>query len=264
VPLRLLAGALVAAAIALLAHRAGSLAGSGAAAAVAVGTAAVAAGWSWGALLIAVFVASSALSRWRREAKAERTASVVEKGGPRDAWQVLANGGVFAGAAIASVLAPGRLWSAIAIGAIAASTADTWGTEVGSAIGGTPRSLLSGRPVAAGASGGVTVAGSVATLAGAGFVAARVMLLGLGAPVALAAVAGGVAGALADSLLGAMVQERRHCPACELPTERLVHGCGSTTRVAGGVAGFRNDAVNLAASAVGAAVGAVAALAAGA
>src|SRR3954464_8873352 len=89
-------GLLAAIAIALAARRAGSLANSGAFAAVLVGTAAVAAGWSWGALLVLYFVSSSALSHAGGAEKERRTSGVVAKGGARDAVQVIANGGVFA------------------------------------------------------------------------------------------------------------------------------------------------------------------------
>lgn len=260
-PFRLLVGAVLAAGIALVARRAGSLDGSGAVAAAVVGTASVAAGWDWGALLLIYFVAASALSRWRETVKTERTMSIVAKGGARDAWQVLANGGVFAGAALLSLAMPGALWRAVGIGALAASAADTWGTEIGCAIGGTPRSILTGRRLAPGTSGGVTARGTLATMAGAAFIAALVMLRegpGIGATAALL---GGVSGALADSVLGASAQERRWCPSCDVMTERMVHDCGAPTRFDGGVAGLRNDAVNLAASVVGGVVGAAIALA---
>ena len=93
---------MLASVIALGAHRAGSLARSGAAVAIVVGTIAIATGWSWGALLIAFFIASSALSRFHADAKARRTGDLVAKGGARDAAQVLANGGGFACAALFS------------------------------------------------------------------------------------------------------------------------------------------------------------------
>ena len=62
---RVLAGLLVAGTVALAARRAHALSFGGAAAAVVVGSFAVAAGWAWGALLIAYFAASIALSRVR-------------------------------------------------------------------------------------------------------------------------------------------------------------------------------------------------------
>ena len=258
--LRVVAGAALSALVALLARRAGSLSRSGATAAVFVGTAAVSAGWTWGALLLAYFVASSALSRLGRAKKERRTSGVVAKGGNRDARQVLANGGAFALGTLLVTLAPGVAGSAslAALGALAAATADTWATEVGTLVGGTPRSLLTARPVPPGTSGGVSLAGSVAMIAGALFVALVAAALGITRDVALLALVtlAGTVGALGDSIIGATMQERRWCDACARATERRVHDCGATTRLAGGREWMDNDVVNLAATLIGAAVAA--------
>src|SRR3569833_1751003 len=128
---RIFAGAMLSLVIALVARRARSLSTSGAAAAVVVGTLAVAAGWSWGLLLILYFASSTLLSRIGKAEKERRTADVVEKGGERDAWQVFANGGVFAGAAVGSLVWPSPAWLALGAGALAASASDTWATEIG-------------------------------------------------------------------------------------------------------------------------------------
>lgn len=255
---RTAAGFAVAAAIAGAARRSGSLAPSGAAAAVGVGTVATAAGAGWGALLIGFFASSTALSRWRRDAKAARTGHVVEKGGTRDAAQVLANGGVFAACVALGAfgVAPAALAGAAA-GALGAAAADTWATEVGTAVGGTPRRLLDGVPVPPGTSGAVTPAGTLGMLAGAGAVALAARALGLGRGAAWGALAGGVAGALADTLAGATVQERRWCDRCAATTEQRVHAaCGRSTRVVGGTASLDNDWVNALCTVVGAGVGA--------
>ena len=253
---RTLEGAAAATLIALAARRAGSLRASGTVAAAIVGTVAVAAGWAWGALLIVYFVLASALSRLGGDAKAARTAAIVAKGGARDATQVLANGGAFAVAALATLLGgPSPLWAGLGIGALAASSADTWGTEIGTLVGGPPRTLVGWRRVPAGTSGGVTAWGSIASLAGALFVGGMARLLGWSIPIAAAAVAGGVAGALADSLLGATVQQRRWCERCNEGTEHVEHGCGARTVHRGGLRWLENDRVNLFASLVGAIVG---------
>jgi uncharacterized protein (TIGR00297 family) len=256
---RAAAGLLGAAAIAYAARRAGSLSASGALAATAVGTAAVAAGSRWGALLVIYFVTSSLLSHLGTAEKASRTGGVVEKGGERDAIQVLANGGVFALCALLAALSTAPLattLTAAALGALAAATADTWATEVGTLIGGTPRSLLTLRRVPTGTSGAVSVAGTLAMIGGALFIAMVALALSLTEAVAIVTI-GGTAGAIADSLLGATLQERRWCGACALATERRVHDCGATTSLAGGHAWMDNDAVNLLATLVGAAVAAM-------
>jgi uncharacterized membrane protein len=64
--------------------------------------------------------------------------------------------------------------------------------------------------------------------------------------------AGGFGGALLDSLLGATLQARRWCPACERECEVERHGCGTTTAPRSGFAWLTNDGVNFAATAGGA------------
>ena len=211
----------------------------------------VAAGWRWGALLIVYFVSSSVLSRLGAERKARRTASIVEKGGARDATQVFVNGGMFAVAAAGYLLTGHPVWRAVAAGALAAAAADTWATEVGTWLGGTPRSAWNWRRVPPGTSGGMTTAGTIAMLAGAIAIALVVFALGWGRSVGWGAAAGGLAGAVADTVLGATVQERRRCLGCGEHTERLIHSCGSRSRRAHGLPGLDNDVVNLLASLIG-------------
>jgi len=244
-------GLLVAAIIATFARRARSLSRSGAVAATGLGALTAAAGYSWAILLIVYFASSSALSRLGSAEKERLTGAIVAKGSQRDVRQVLANGGVFAVAVVGRLLQPGVWWTALAAGSLAASAADTWATEIGTRFGGIPRSILSGRRVPVGTSGGVTVIGSLAALAGALFLAIAALAIGWTRQAALAATAGGVAGAVADSLFGATVQLRRWCDACELGTERVRHDCGSTTRVVGGIVGLDNDMVNLFSGIVG-------------
>lgn len=254
---RLVAGLLVAAGIALATRGAGSLSTSGAVAATLVGGASMAAGWRFGLLLIAYFGVATALSRLGVREKERRTGGMVEKGGARDAAQVLANGGVFAALALAALIhPPGATFSAAALGALAASAADTWGTEIGTLWGGDPRSILSWRLVPAGTSGAVSGAGSVATVAGAAFIALAARMLGFDVA-AIAIAGGGTFGALADSVLGATVQERRWCAFCEERTERRVHDCGRAAIHAGGMRRIDNDAVNLLATVAGAAAAAL-------
>jgi uncharacterized protein (TIGR00297 family) len=143
------------------------------------------------------------------------------------------------------------MWFAIGAGALAASAADTWATEIGTLLAGRPISIISGRRVDPGTSGGISLAGTAAGIIGALFIAAAAGLASWPVPF-VAVTIGGMAGALADSLLGATVQERRWCELCATSTERLIHSCGTPTTHTGGVAGFDNDAVNAVCSAVGA------------
>lgn len=239
--------------MAALAWRAGLLSASGAVAATAVGAAAVQAGWPWVALLLVFFLTSSGLSRWRDAERSGRTDDIVAKGRARDAWQVLANGGVFAVAALASCLGDPGAWRAVGAGAIAAAMADTWSTEVGTVLGGSPRLVTTGRVVPPGTSGAVTLTGTAAALCGAVLAALVSHGMDWGTPLAAVA-AGGVGGALADSLLGATWQERRWCDQCGVATEQRRHRCGAATRPHGGIPWLDNDVVNLASTLAGAAI----------
>jgi len=171
----------------------------------------------------------------------------------RRARQVLANGGV---AAVAALLGS---WSAAA-GAIAAAAADTWATEIGAFSPLPPRLATSWRRVTRGTSGGITALGTLGGVAGATLIAGLVVWLaprGV-APRFATLVSAGFAGMLADSLLGATLQGKYECPACDARFERGNTVCHEPVRLTTGWRWLDNDAVNFAATLVGAAVAAIA------
>src|SRR5438128_4882639 len=134
-----------------------------------------AAGWSWGALLLSMFISTTALSKLDGRRKAITVEPIVAKGSERDAGQVLANAGVYSAAALGYLLWPSSLWPAIGAGALAASASDTWATELG-ILAGDPRSIISGKIVPPGTSGGITALGTAAGLAGGVFIGAAAAL----------------------------------------------------------------------------------------
>jgi uncharacterized protein (TIGR00297 family) len=243
-------GALLACAIAALAYRSRALDRSGTFAAFVVGAIVFGiGGWKGALVLLAFFIPSTLLSRVG--AKRKRALLDIGKQGPRDAWQVLANGGI---AALSMMFVPryGPIaWTAF-VAAFAAASADTWGTEIGTLARGLPRSILTLRPLAAGLSGGVTAQGTLAEVAGAALVAGVATALRV-APF-LPVLAGGIAGACVDSLLGATAQALRYCPSCGRSCETNPHVCGSETSLRRGLAWLENDAVNFAATLCGALV----------
>jgi uncharacterized protein (TIGR00297 family) len=231
------------------------LSSSGSIAAIAIGTACVAAGWTWLIILLGFYVSSTLLSRVGNDARRARAGAIAEKTGDRDMWQVAANGGVFAALALANAVRPSAALYAAAAGAIAASTADTWATEIGTLARKLPRSIVSFRQVPTGTSGGVSLPGLAATGAGAFFIAILAVAIGWPASAAIGALAGGLGGSLLDSVLGATLQCRRWCTRCNVGTERAVHDCGGATVPAGGITWLGNDLVNLCCSAAGALLG---------
>lgn len=93
--------------------------------------------------------------------------------------------------------------------------------------------------------------GSVGAVLGALAIGVLVFAVGGSTLVAGAAVIGGIAGALIDSLLGATVQSRLWCDRCGVETEREIHNCGQATQPIRGMTWIDNDLVNFMAGIAG-------------
>jgi uncharacterized protein (TIGR00297 family) len=257
--------------IAGLAYWKRSLSFDGFLAAIAVGTVLYAAGsLAWFGTMIAFFLSSSLLSKWRHRQKAALE-TVYEKSGCRDAGQVLANGGLAVLLCLANQLVPHPLWWAAFLGVMATVNADTWATEIGGLSQRPPRSILTLRPVLPGTSGGVSALGLLASVLGGLFIGLAAYLLLQAQPAqmtttkippgslvdALAilplATFGGLVGSLADSLLGARWQRLHSCAICGRELEALRH-CDAPTHYRRGIRWLNNDAVNLVSSTFGGAV----------
>ena len=275
--LNLLIGFFLALIVAMAARKVRSLSRSGAWAALGLGTCIFGlGGLGWAILLLAFFISSSALSRLFKRRK-QPLDEKYSKGSERDAAQVLANGGIAGLFVLLHAFFPEAAWPwAGCAAALAAANADTWATELGVLNPGPPVLITSGRPVERGTSGGVSLVGTLAALAGAalvalfgvlfwtgrtglaaGFLPTRLNdLLGIGPSqvspsqglslFALLALSG-LLGSLVDSLLGATLQAVYRCPACQKETERHPrHSCGAPTLQLRGLAWLNNDWVNTA------------------
>lgn len=246
----------------------GSLSKSGALGAILTGTAVFGfGGWTPGLLLIAFFVSSSALSHFKQNnATKQHAAEIFEKGGQRDLGQTLANGGAASAFAVAMGLAALAGQNAIAhmalgglVGALATVNADTWATELGVLSRARPRLITRlSRQVEPGTSGGVTVTGTLAALGGAAFIGlVFVVLSGGSAGQLVCAALGGLAGALADSWLGATVQGIYFDEMRNRETEKATDKNSAPNRFVRGWRWMNNDRVNFLSSLVGALVCAI-------
>lgn len=196
-------GCVLSGAVSIAGMRLRILTADGAAAAVVVGTLTYGlGGWQWAAVLVTFFATSSGLTRWKSKVKPQ-----PEHRRGRAAVQVIGAGGVAAIAAIAHAVAA-QPWTVAAFaGAVAASTADTWATEIGLLSRTPPRLITTGQVVTPGDSGGVTWLGTVAGTGGAAVIAVLGAAL-LHTPTLDVWLAGTLA-MLVDSLLGAAVERRR-------------------------------------------------------
>ena len=253
--MQLLFGIILAIVIAYLAYRARSLNRSGAFAAFVVGTVIFGlGGWRWAILLLTFFITSSGLSRAFKERKREANEKYA-KGGQRDAGQVFGNGGIPTLFAALSVFFPDAIWPWLGFSAaFAAANADTWATELGVLSFKQPRLITNMKPVERGTSGGITVAGTLASLAGSAFIGLIAVLFWQTPPfvswqaallwLVLISISG-LFGSLVDSVLGATVQAIYSCPQCHKETEKHpLHSCGANTHLVRGQSWLTNDWVN--------------------
>ena len=203
-------------------------------------------------LLLALFFVSSTVLSCVGHRSKEAAESLTGKGGRRDVVQVLANGG--------PALLSGLLWLLTAepgfsvgmIAALAAANADTWASEIGLLSRNEPVSLVGLRPVERGRSGGVTLLGLGASLAGSCLIGGAYGLCCLiGGECALpplsstlVVAACGFSGSLVDSLLGATVQGRFRVAESGAYTERGRGKAGVRNTLVGGLRLVTNDTVN--------------------
>jgi len=261
-------------AFAVLGYRGRLLAPSGGAAVVGVTTLVFgAAGWEWGAVLALHLLSAGLWARYRASAK-EALSERHERPGPLGLAPVVARTGWATLLALLRLSGPGSivLYGAY-VGALAAATADRWGTEVGLLSAQPPRLITTRGQAAPGAPGAVSPLGLVAALGGTWMVG--LASLGTGVLSAwieilpydrgllwlpLVAVVAGLGASLVDSLLGATAQIVYYCPTCDRSTEDAAHCCATEAEPAQRVRGvpwLTDEMVDLVASLVGAAVAAV-------
>jgi len=221
---------------------------------------------AWYGTLIVFFLTSTGWSKWRKRQK-RKAESTYEKGGRRDAWQVLANGGAATLCGVVYYVWPSVGWWFVFVGVMASVNADTWATEIGGLSKRLPRSIVTLRQVPRGTSGGVSMLGSVAAACGALTIGVSAALLlnnmsgswivteGEGSLAGgwlliIAALIGGLAGAFFDSLVGSTVQRMNRCTVCGAEIEQHTH-CSQSSERLRGWRWMNNDAVNALSSVFG-------------
>ena len=170
---------------------------------------------------------------------------IVRKGSERDWVQVAANG---VPAAAMLILYRFQGWDGIYLiafaSAVAEAEADTFASSFGLLSRKPPRSIITGTIVPPGISGGITSAGTLASLAGAFLVALLSMpSLMLSLPESGVILIAGFAGCVFDSILGGVVQAQYRAPDGTLTEKDEIDG-KKLERVRG-ISFIDNDAVNL-------------------
>jgi uncharacterized protein (TIGR00297 family) len=157
------------------------------------------------AILALFVVGGSALTHLGYRSK-ERSGIAEAHGGRRGVKNALANGGVALLCALLAALIPSQAFTAAFVASLGAAFADTAESEVGQLYGRAPRLITTLRKVPPGTDGAVSLPGTLAGLAAAGFTALLGLALGLVAGPGTALLIAGAAflGTVVDSLVGAL------------------------------------------------------------
>lgn len=160
------------------------------------------------AAVFLVFVLTLAATRFGRTCK--RSLAIAEVSGGRDGAQVLANVGVSAIFAALSAIVPYSVPLMIgSLAALAEAACDTVSSETGKALAREARLVTSGKLVAAGTNGAVSVPGTVLGVLAAALIAIEAVIVGfLDLHCAVIVTLAGTLGMLLDSLLGATLERR--------------------------------------------------------
>ena len=163
-------------------------------------------GLSWAMLIISFFV-TSVLFTYIRTVRSPKPSTSYS----RNAWQVLANSIWAIVFSIAWLITGNALLIYFFISAIAAVTADTWASEIGPIFHRRCFSLYHWRMETSGVNGGISIAGSLAALAGSFFIVWLSYWLfepGVNLKMAVILTFAGFLASMADSLLGAFAERK--------------------------------------------------------
>ena len=161
----------------------------------------------WFLVLLIFFALGSGTTRYRFDYK--RRLGVEEgKSGVRGYRNVFANGIVAAAAAVLYGVTQHPACVALFLGAVATAAADTVASEIG-VTGKTPYLITTFERVRPGTNGGVTLVGEVVATAAAFVIGLVALVIGVATPeMMLVTVAAGFVGTNADSLVGAVFENR--------------------------------------------------------
>jgi len=204
-------------------------------------------GWLFTIPIMIFYISSSALSIIGKRRK-KKFASLFEKTGRRDIYQVLANGGIPGILVLLNYFNPAALIYYMYLAALATATADTWATEIGIFSRSRPWLITNLNRVEPGRSGAISGLGSLAALCGSALIAFTGVMTSPQANYSewlliFTITFAGFAGNFIDSICGASFQAQFRCGQCGKHTERKIH-CTIKTDHISGLLIMNNDFVN--------------------
>ena len=159
-------------------------------------------------------------------------------GKARDGYQVLANGGVVLLLAWLKIESQNEIFNILMYISICISMADTFSSEFGMKFGGQPWDIIRFKRINQGLSGGISLAGTIASFLGAGIISICYFYIHSDGFLTFSILLSGVLGSLVDSVLGSLFQPKFKTQLGE------IMDFGKKEDMISGVSFFSNDFVN--------------------
>ncbi len=200
--------------------------------------------WKWTLPIFVFFILSSLLSKLSGRSKKSSMTKGRTKGSERDMMQVFANGGLALITITLNFLYPSDTWYLIFLVSLSVSMTDTWSTEIGTWLGKKTFLITTLKTVEKGESGGVSFTGTIGGVFGSILViSSGLIFVNLTVELFILLVILGSAGSLIDSILGATMQAKYYCSACQSKVELKTH-CNQSAEFRSGLSLMNNDSVN--------------------
>ena len=238
--------------MAIIAYKKNSLSMSGVVSAIILGTIIFILGGSIQFSLMLIFFISSSFISKIGKSKKKTIDKIHEKGDRRDFIQVIANGGIALICLVLFQITKDISFFVASAVSFAVSNSDTWASEIGVLSKGKTISIITGKRIEKGVSGGVSLLGTVFALLGSvvigvSYAILNIFILGYNKnifKILLLVILFGFLGSIVDSILGATIQGQYINDIDGYITEKKCDG-NKDNRLISGCKFINNDAVNI-------------------
>ena len=250
--MKIIIGIIISAAISIIAYNKKSLNRSGMIAAIILGSFIFIFGGMIPFMLMLVFFISSSIISKIGKIKKRNLDKIHEKGDARDFIQVIANGGIALICVLLFQITKDPKFLIASAVSFAASNSDTWASELGVLSRGKTISIITGKRIEKGVSGGVSLLGTVSALLGATVIGLSytinyIFTFGYDKnmiKILLIITLLGFLGSIVDSILGVTIQGHYIDESSGYITEKKVNG-DRKNRLISGYRFINNDMVNI-------------------
>jgi uncharacterized protein (TIGR00297 family) len=211
----------------------------------------------WFFVLLIFFIIGSLFTKYKYKQK-QNMELAEDNGGARSWKSVVANGAPAAAFAILYYLSHNNPTFTLSFtGSVSFALSDTVATEIGLLSKSKPRSILTGKKMDTGQSGGITIQGEIAALTGSlliGTICGLFLSEGVFSQIRVilaAAITGGMIATNIDSIFGATIQAKYKCINCRKSLEKMTIHCNLPAIQERGISVVDNNVVNLLAALIG-------------